>query len=78
MGIDVYWRDDGGKDLGLVSDSQMLFSRFIASSPWSGTACLRFIDAAGDAILNQLQVPGRTQWLLRGIQSPENILIAWN
>jgi hypothetical protein len=35
----------------------MYLSRFIASSAWPDTACLRFIDAAGDAVLNQLQIP---------------------
>jgi hypothetical protein len=57
VGIDLYWRDEAGKDLGSVGDPQMLFSRFIASSDWPGTACLRFLDAAGDAVLNQLQIP---------------------
>ena len=57
MGINVYWRDEAGKDLGGLEDPQMYLSRFIASSTWPGTACLRFIDAAGDAVLNQLQIP---------------------
>jgi hypothetical protein len=35
----------------------MYLSRFIASSTWPDTACLRFIDAVGDAVANQLQIP---------------------
>ena len=57
MGIDIYWRNENGKDLGVVGDPQMQLSRFIISSDWPGTVCLRFIDAAGDAVLNQLQIP---------------------
>ena len=35
----------------------MLLSRFVGSSDWPETACLRFIDRYGDAVLNQYQIP---------------------
>ena len=69
MGIDVYWRDEMGKDLGSLEDSEMYLSGFIASSSWPGTVCLRFIDAAGDAVLNQLQIPVFIQELKSAIDT---------
>jgi hypothetical protein len=72
LGIDVYWRDERGNDLGSVGDPQMLFSRFIISSDWLSTACLRFIDAAGDTVLNQLQIPVFIQELQSAMASADS------
>lgn len=52
----------------------MYLSRFIASSTWPGTACLRFIDAAGDAVLNQLQIPVFIQELESAIAAARGAL----
>lgn len=57
MGINVYWRDETKTSLAVVLDPQMLLSRYISSSVWPDTSCLRFIDPYGDAIFNRLQIP---------------------
>jgi hypothetical protein len=74
VGINVHWRDEAGKDLGCLEDPQMYLSRFIASSAWPGTACLRFIDGAGDAVLNQRQIPVFIHELESAIASARNPL----
>jgi hypothetical protein len=63
MGIDVRWRDEVEKDLGLVEDLRNVFSRHVRSSEWSHTICLRFIDPYGDTIFNQRQIPVLVQEL---------------
>jgi hypothetical protein len=59
VGINAVWRDESGKELGAVPDPQMLLSRFAArrASPVPGSVCLPFLDPAGDACFNQMQIP---------------------
>ena len=57
MGIDVYWKDESGGVLGKVEDNGVLTDLSNALHRQSGSACLRFIDPAGDACFNQLQLP---------------------
>jgi hypothetical protein len=57
MGIDVYWKDEHGQVLGAVEDNGILSAMSDILYRQSGSACLRFIDPAGDACFNQLQLP---------------------
>jgi hypothetical protein len=57
MGIDVYWKDESGKVLGAVEDGGVLSGLSDVLYRQSASACLRFIDPAGDACFNQLQLP---------------------
>jgi hypothetical protein len=57
MGIDVYWRDESGKVLSAVEDDGVLSGLSGVLYRQSASACLRFIDPAGDACFNQLQLP---------------------
>ncbi len=57
MGINVIWKNEEGVELGGIRDPAMILSRHVQSSTWPGTTCLRFIDAYGDAIFNQRQIP---------------------
>jgi hypothetical protein len=57
MGIDVRWKSESGELLGFVEDngaSTALWGLFYRQS---SSACVRFIDPAGDACFNQLQLP---------------------
>jgi hypothetical protein len=57
MGIDVYWKDERGAILGAVDDDGALSDISGLLHRQSGSVCLRFIDPAGDACFNQLQLP---------------------
>ena len=57
MGIDVYWKDEVGETLGSVEDSGVLSQLSGLFDRQSNSTCLRFIDPAGDACFNQLQIP---------------------
>jgi hypothetical protein len=65
VGINVVWRDEDGTELGSVPDDRMLLSRFASrrASPVSGSVCLRFLDPAGHACFNQMQIPVLVQEL---------------
>ena len=55
MGIDVYLKDEGGKVLSSVPDPGMLLSRFAQSQAAREAPLLRFLDPAGDLVLNRAQ-----------------------
>jgi len=57
MGIDLYWEDENGNELGEVADSKSLLSDLISSQEFRNTICIRFIDPYGDTIFNQIQIP---------------------
>jgi len=57
MGIDVYWKNENGQVLGSVLDSGILTKMCNLLDRQSSSICLRFIDPAGDACFNQLQLP---------------------
>ncbi|MDR7132840.1 hypothetical protein J2X06_000024 [Lysobacter niastensis] len=57
MGIDVYWKSEHGEVLGALEDSGALSELSGLFYRQSGSTCLRFIDPAGDACFNQLQLP---------------------
>lgn len=57
MGIDVYWKDERGAILGAVEDSGVFSGLANLLYRQSSSICLRFIDPAGDACFNQLQLP---------------------
>ena len=65
MGIDVVWEDERGESLGEVGDPNMLLSRFatrrVTAVP--GSMCVQFLDPAGDACFNQMQIPVLVQEL---------------
>jgi hypothetical protein len=58
MGVDVAWVDENHREKQHISDSLGVISR-LAMSRWpkmSNTVCLRFVDACGDAVFNQMQI----------------------
>ena len=55
MGIEVYLKDERGKVLGSVPDPGMLLSRFAQSQAAREAPLLRFLDPAGDLVLNRAQ-----------------------
>lgn len=57
MGIDVYWKDERGATLGGIDDDGSLSDISDLLYLQSDSVCLRFIDPAGDACFNQLQLP---------------------
>ena len=57
MGINTDWIDERGKLLGSVEDPRMLLTGIVLDSNLDSTICLRFLDVAGDAYFNQLQLP---------------------
>jgi len=69
MRIDAVWRDEKGKDLGVVLDPKTLLSRFVLrSAPWpEGLCCPRFLDPYGDACFKQFQILTLIQEL-RGVR----------
>ncbi|MCD9028794.1 hypothetical protein LDO26_11310 [Luteimonas sp. BDR2-5] len=72
MGIDVYWKDEFGEVLGAVRDNGVLASLSSMLHRQSSSNCLRFIDPAGDACFNQLQLPVLTmemQGMLSAVSS---------
>jgi len=59
MGVEVAWISEGREQKQLVGDSYSTISR-LATSRWPRlveTTCLRFIDAYGDTVFNQAQLP---------------------
>ncbi len=58
MGIDVAWVDEEHKPHQQVYDPRQCLTR-LATSVWSdpSSVCLRFIDAWGDTVFNQAQIP---------------------
>jgi hypothetical protein len=56
MGIDVYWKNESGEILSTVEDPDILSGISDLLYRHSGS-CLRFVDPAGDACFNQLQLP---------------------
>lgn len=58
MGIDVRWETATGGELEVVWDEQDLLSALVDSGTGdAGATCLRFLDAWGDALFNQSQLP---------------------
>ena len=57
MGINVYWKDERGEILAAVEDSDALAQMSSLLFRQTGSACVRFLDPAGDACFNQLQIP---------------------
>jgi hypothetical protein len=57
MGINVYWKDERGVILATVEDSDALAQMSSVLFRQTGSACVRFIDPAGDVCFNQLQIP---------------------
>jgi hypothetical protein len=55
MGINVYIKDEGGAVLGSVVDERMVLSRFSMSRTARDTRLLRYLDPAGDLMLNRAQ-----------------------
>ena len=73
MGINVYWKDEHGEILATVEDSDALAQMSSILSRQTGSACVRFIDPAGDACFNQHQVPilaAEIRSLLPAISNP--------
>ena len=73
MGIDVYWRNERGEILAAVEDSDALAQMSSLLFRQTGSSCLRFIDPAGDACFNQLQIPvlaSEIRNLLPAIETP--------
>lgn len=58
MGIDAAWIDERQEARQAVYDPQQCLTA-LANSTWSrsDTVCLRFIDAYGDTVFNQAQIP---------------------
>lgn len=58
MGIDVAWVNERHEAKQEVFDPRQCLSA-LANSAWprSDTVCLRFIDAYGDTVFNQAQIP---------------------
>ncbi len=59
MGIEVVWMTERHEQKQLVGDSYGIISR-LATCRWpklTETVCLRFVDACGDAVFNQAQLP---------------------
>lgn len=55
MGIDVYLKNEQGAVLGSALDPAMVLSRFAQSKVARDAPLLRFLDPAGDLILNRAQ-----------------------
>ena len=55
MGINVYLKDEEGAVLGSALDPGMVLSRFARSQAAREAPVLRFLDPAGDLILNRAQ-----------------------
>lgn len=59
MGVEVAWMTERHEQKQRVADLYRTISR-LATSRWpklSETVCLRFVDACGDAVFNQAQLP---------------------
>jgi hypothetical protein len=64
MGIEAVWKDESGHELARVGDPRMLLSRVANGAlDLSGTVCLKFLDAYGNACFNQFQIPVLTDEL---------------
>jgi len=62
MGIDAIWKDERGRILGVVDDPDLLCDMCDLLFNQAGS-CARFINPAGDACFNQLQLPFLAQEL---------------
>jgi len=58
VGINVEWRDESGKVIEQISDSNSLLYQALAAAQLEATQFLRFIDFYGDTTFNQLQLSG--------------------
>lgn len=59
MGVEVAWISERREQEQLIEDSYSTISR-LATARWPRlveTTCLRFIDAYGDTVFNQAQLP---------------------
>jgi hypothetical protein len=58
MGVDVAWVNERHEAKQEVFDPRQCLT-ILATSAWPGSAtvCLRFIDAFGDTVFNQAQIP---------------------
>ena len=57
MGIDVYWKNESDQILGHLSDVDFVLSDLSDLFYRHPGSCIRYIDPAGDACFNQLQLP---------------------
>ena len=57
MGINVYWKSETGETLGALMDDNFLLSDLSQLLYQQPGSCARYIDPAGDACFNQLQLP---------------------
>jgi hypothetical protein len=73
MGINLQWEDERGAVLGEVADPESLTIRFVPHVTQSEFACLRFVDAVGDAVFNQAQLPILLSELERQLPSVSNL-----
>jgi hypothetical protein len=55
VGIDVYLKDETGTVLGSAVDAGMVLSRFALSQSARESRLLRYLDPAGNLILNRAQ-----------------------
>jgi hypothetical protein len=55
VGIDVYLKDEAGVVLGSALDAGMALSRFALSQTARDSRLLRYLDPAGDLVLNRAQ-----------------------
>ncbi len=56
MGVDVFYEDENGKELGRVLDKKNSMKKIICEIEESDSHCLRYIDLYGDTVFNQLQM----------------------
>ena len=73
MGIDVYWKSESGEILDSVIDSGALEQMSALLARQTQSTCLKFIDPAGDACFNQLQLPDletELRYILGSVEIP--------
>ena len=57
MGIDVYWKNESDEILCDISDADFVLADLSDLFHRQPGTCTRYIDPAGDACFNQLQLP---------------------